>query len=131
MKKLIIISIITIASGLICFSVQAALLNTTKTTEMNGNLNAVANENGAGYSNRSVEEMVSSAIRLVTGLLGTIFIILICIAGFTWMTASGNDEKVKKSRDSIIALVIGLCLVIAAYALSAWIGALVGAITLK
>jgi hypothetical protein len=43
-------------------------------------------------------------------------------AGLSWMTASGNQEKVNKAKDLMINAVIGLVIVMAAYAITAFVG---------
>lgn len=65
---------------------------------------------------------VGSIIGLVLSFVGVIFLILMIFAGLTWMTASGNQEKVNKSKDLMINAVIGLVIVMAAYAITAFIG---------
>jgi ABC-type multidrug transport system permease subunit len=42
------------------------------------------------------------------GVLGLIFIILIIVAGFNFMTAGGDEQKVTKAKDSIRRAIIGL-----------------------
>jgi ABC-type nickel/cobalt efflux system permease component RcnA len=39
------------------------------------------------------------------------------IAGFTWMTSSGNEEKIKKATATIKAATIGLILTLSAWAI--------------
>ena len=63
-------------------------------------------------------EAIAKVIKIVLGFLGVIFIILILYAGFTWMTAAGNEEKVKKAKDIMVAAVIGVTIVLMAYAIT-------------
>lgn len=76
---------------------------------------------GAGYSTGadqgSVLDLVGSLINVALGLLGLVFIILIIVAGFNWMTAAGEEEKIKKAGSTIRAAVIGLLIVISAFAI--------------
>jgi hypothetical protein len=44
--------------------------------------------------------------------LGVIFIVMIIYGGYTWMTAAGNEEKVKKGKDILQTAIIGLVIVI-------------------
>jgi len=66
----------------------------------------------------SLSQMVSYVIKLVLSLLGIIFVILIIYAGFIWMTAAGNDEKIAQAKKTIISATIGLAIVLAAYAIT-------------
>jgi len=54
--------------------------------------------------------------------IGVVFMVLIIAAGFKWMTSGGNQTKVDKAKDLLIAAVIGLVIVLSAYAITAFIG---------
>ena len=41
--------------------------------------------------------------------------------GYNWMTAAGEEEKVRKAKDTIWRAVIGLTITIGSYAIWAWI----------
>lgn len=73
----------------------------------------------SGYtSTMSVGSIVALLVRAALGLLAIIFLILMIFAGFSWMTAGGDEAKVKKARDTIKTAVIGLLIVLAAYAIT-------------
>jgi len=65
----------------------------------------------------TIAEIMGAAVSAFLGLLGVIFTALIVYAGYYWMTAEGEEEKVKKAKDTIRQAIIGLVLVIAAYAI--------------
>jgi hypothetical protein len=69
----------------------------------------------------SVSETVSLIITIVLGLLGILFLVLMVYAGFLWMTAQGDEEKVAKATKMITAAVIGLIIIIAAYSITYFI----------
>ncbi|OGY44701.1 MAG: hypothetical protein A3J62_01630 [Candidatus Buchananbacteria bacterium RIFCSPHIGHO2_02_FULL_38_8] len=69
----------------------------------------------SGLGRQSPAIMIAYVIQVLLGLLGVIFIILIIYAGFMWMTSAGNEEKVGKAKNIIIAATIGLAIVLAAY----------------
>lgn len=100
--------------------VKAALLNEDKASEaFIENVDLVKEQsNDSNYVNRSVEETVGMVIRAAMTFLGAIFITLMIIAGINWMRAEGNEEMIAKSKKTIINLIIGLVLTVAAYALS-------------
>ena len=58
----------------------------------------------------------------VLAFICVIFLILIIFAGFTWMTSSGNEQKVDKAKNLITSSIIGLVIILAAYAITAFIG---------
>ena len=65
----------------------------------------------------SVSEILGTAVNVLLGMLGTIFIILIIIAGFNWMIAAGDEEKLTKAKNTIRRAIIGLLIVAASYAI--------------
>ncbi len=73
---------------------------------------------GAGLASGNIGPLIAQIIQGVLGLLGVIFIILMITAGFSWMTAGGNEEQVKKATSVIKSAVIGLIIVLAAYAIT-------------
>lgn len=62
--------------------------------------------------------IVARVIKVFLGLLGIIFVVLLVWAGFKWMTAGGDDDKVKEARDQIFVAVIGLLIVLASYTIA-------------
>ncbi len=55
------------------------------------------------------------------GLLGIIAVVIILYGGFIWMTAAGNEERVDKARKMIVAGVIGLAIILSAYAIARFV----------
>jgi uncharacterized membrane protein YwzB len=46
---------------------------------------------------------------------------MILFAGYNWMTAMGEKDKVQKAKDTLISAVIGLVIIIAAYAVTTFV----------
>lgn len=108
------------------------LINANTLTEMNNNVSSVGGVNGAGYdSSRTLEDIIGAGIKIVTSILGIIFVSLMFVAGNNWMQAGGNEEKVKKSQKTIRDLLIGLCLCLILYALSTGLGGLISGLLLN
>ena len=61
---------------------------------------------------------MATVIKTILALVGTIFLILTIYAGIMWMTAAGNDEQVGKAVGMIKSAVIGLVIVMSAYAIT-------------
>ena len=76
----------------------------------------------AGFEEYSQGEGVGKIIAIIIkgflSLLGVIFIILILIGGYNWMTAAGEEEKIKKAKDTLRRAIIGLLIVVSAYAIT-------------
>ncbi len=77
---------------------------------------------GSGYSTEvddtSLSTTIGGIIKSVLGMLGVIFFVLTFYAGFLWMTASGNDEKIEKAKNIITAATIGLIIIIMSYSIT-------------
>ena len=67
------------------------------------------------------EIFIGNIIQTILQFLGVIFLCFIIYGGFTWMTAADEADKVKKSKKIIKSSVIGLVIVVLAYAISAFI----------
>lgn len=82
---------------------------------------------GAGYNVASgenavtPEKIVGWVVQAVLGFLGIIFIVLMIYAGYLWMTARGNEQQAEKAKNLISAAVIGLVIVVSAYAISIFV----------
>lgn len=61
-------------------------------------------------------------IGLVLSFIGVLFLILMIYAGITWMTSAGNQDKVKQARDLMLNAIIGLVIVLSAYAIVSFLG---------
>ena len=72
--------------------------------------------------------IIGLIIRLFLYFMATFFVVLIIYAGGTWMTAGGNEEKVTKARTIITNSVVGIIIVLSAFAITVFVGqAAVGA----
>lgn len=73
---------------------------------------------GAGYGQNDLFSSVGNIITAVLSLLGVIFLGLLIYGGYVWMTARGNEQQVKKAQNTITTAIVGLVIVLAAYAIS-------------
>ena len=73
---------------------------------------------GTDSANVSVESIISTIIQIALSFLGVIFLILMIYGGSIWMTAQGNEQDVEKAKNLITAAIIGLIIVLSAYAIS-------------
>lgn len=81
-----------------------------------------------GLGNTDPREMAAQVVNIVLGFIGMIAVIIILLAGFRWMAAAGNEDKVMAAKKMLGAGVIGLVIVLAAFAIAQFmINALYGA----
>ena len=84
----------------------------------------------AGLGEEDLTAVIARIIRAILGFLGIVAVVIIIWGGFLWMTSGGTEEKVTKARKFIIMGIVGLAIVLAAYAIASFvINALVGAVT--
>jgi hypothetical protein len=72
----------------------------------------------ADLSEESLTSVIGKFIGIFLSVLGIIFLILILYAGFLWMTAAGNPDKVDKAKKLITQAVIGLIIILLAFTIT-------------
>ena len=65
----------------------------------------------------TISEFLGSGVNAFLSILGIIFIILILTAGYNWMTASGDEEKLRRAQKTILRATIGLAITVGSYAI--------------
>jgi hypothetical protein len=66
----------------------------------------------------SIELTVGKIVLIIISFLGVVFLGMIIYGGFTYMTAHGNEEKVKKAMGTIMSALLGFIVTLAAYVLT-------------
>ncbi len=74
-----------------------------------------------GLGRQDVRLTAARIISAVMGLLGTIVVVIMLYAGYEWMTAGGNDDKVGEAKKRMIYAVIGLAIILSAYAITRFV----------
>jgi len=122
MKKLFSAFILSLLFFSLIWSTASAQLLNTNSNAVN-TLSKTTNTAGGqgGLSQISIGALAAQIIQVVLGLLAVIFLVLLIIAGFQWMTAAGNEEQVKKSLATMKSAIIGLIIILAAYAITYFI----------
>ncbi|HTK04231.1 MAG TPA: pilin [Candidatus Eisenbacteria bacterium] len=70
-----------------------------------------------GLSTFDLRTYVGRIVRYFLGLLGIIAVTLMIYAGYIWMTSAGNPEKIDKAKKIMQNAVIGLVIIVSAYAI--------------
>ena len=79
--------------------------------------------------NSFVQTQTGRIIGVVLSFVGVIFLIMMIYAGIMWMTAQGNDQQVTKAKELLVNSIIGIIIIFAAYAITAFIGNFVSNLT--
>ena len=70
-----------------------------------------------GLGTRGLKETITAVLQVVLGFLGIVATLIILLGGFKWMTSQGSTEKVDEAKKLISAGVVGLVIILAAYAI--------------
>ncbi|MCF7845720.1 MAG: hypothetical protein K9L85_00605 [Candidatus Peribacteraceae bacterium] len=65
----------------------------------------------------SIREAIINWTNFFLGFLALIAMIILIFAGFMYITAAGNDEQAKKAKNTIMWVVVGIIVILIAYAL--------------
>jgi hypothetical protein len=117
-KNLIILSAIF---ALFIFPVFSSPVFAQTGDDKNYGLNTAASNTGLIRDQRP-QEIIGVVVGSALSLLGVIFFLLVIYAGIRWMLAQGNEQEVEKAKQILIAAIIGLIIVLAAYAVTSFIG---------
>jgi len=90
--------------------------------ETAGKVDAFKADTGRTFDTGFLASRAGQIIGLVLSFVGILFLGLIIYAGISWMTANGNEQKVSSAKDMIINASIGIIIVLAAYAITTYIG---------
>ena len=83
-----------------------------------------------GLGDKDPRDIAASVINVALGFLGIVAVVIILLGGFKWMTAAGNEDKVGEAKKLITAGIIGLIIILAAFAIAKFvIGSLLTATT--
>jgi len=91
------------------------------------NTGYLGNEVGTGGLNGNsvmtdIPQAIGRIVGIVLSLVGVFFFLLMIYGGFTWMFARGNEQNVEKAKSIIQSAIIGMIIVLAAYAITVFIG---------
>lgn len=122
--NILFLTVVLIAPGL----VFATTPNNEGLTQTEGYLKASpierlnnAAQNNGPYTTTANEFTLANILGVVINValsaLGVIFIFIVILSGYKWMTAEGSEDEVKKAKESMTRATIGLVVVLSSYAI--------------
>jgi hypothetical protein len=103
-------------------SAGLGLLQTGKMNDIKGSSDELQKKAGFETADRStLPTAVALVINVFIGLLGTIFLVLIVVSGWNWFTAQGDTKKIETAKARMVNAIIGLVIVISAYAVTVFV----------
>jgi len=76
----------------------------------------------AGFNDKDLLKLSGNALNIVLSFVGVLFLMVIMAGGWMWLVSGGQSAKVALAQKLIAAGVIGLVIVVAAYAIAVFIG---------
>ena len=70
-----------------------------------------------GLGTADLKSTVVHIIQWVLGILALVAVVMIIYGGFVWMMAAGNEERIEKAKKVISAAVVGLIIIMLAWAI--------------
>lgn len=114
-----------ISKHLISLAVLAFLVIPALTLTANAQFDPGLNQVSAGLnnslSNTDPRTVIGRIINMALGFLGVIAVGIILLGGFKWMTAGGNEEKTDEAKKLLGAGVIGLVIILSAWAIATFV----------
>ena len=101
---------------LILFKVNLVLAQSNDVTGVNDLANA-----GVNLAQSDLKQVIANIINIFLGFLGVLAVVLILYAGYLWMTSRGDEEKIKTAKGIIVSAVIGLVIILSAYAIASFV----------
>ncbi len=74
-----------------------------------------------GLGKTPLIETASRIINVALSMLGLVAVVIVLAGGFKWMTAGGNEEKTTEARKMIFSGIIGLAIILSAWAITLFV----------
>lgn len=103
----------------VCLALLALLTPTLVAAQVNFGINEINGTIGLTGSNPQV--VAARIINVALGFLGIIAVVIVLYGGFMWMTAAGNEERISKAKQILTAGIIGLVIIIMAWAIASYV----------
>ncbi|MFH1745103.1 MAG: pilin [bacterium] len=80
-----------------------------------------ANNVGLGGGDSDPRVVAVRILQLILTFLGIIAVVIIMYAGWLWMTSQGDEEKIRKAKQTLINAIIGMIIIMCAFLIVSWV----------
>lgn len=119
MLKKILFTSLLLFTCLAIFSPLPSLAQTapsdTGIKELQSNLGSFGKGIGFKEGDTDLKGRIAQIVNIALGMIGIVAVVFIIVAGYKWIIAEGNEEEIKKSKETIRNAVIGLLVVFISY----------------
>lgn len=70
---------------------------------------------------KALKDKIEPIFKLVFGLSGAIFVVVILVGGLQYLTSAGNEEAVARGKKTLTYGIIGITITIMSYAIAGYI----------
>jgi len=70
---------------------------------------------------KDIRTIIIEIVNIALTMLGILFIVLIVLSGYQWMTSGGNEDSITKARKRMVNAIIGLAIVLASWTITNFI----------
>jgi hypothetical protein len=68
-----------------------------------------------------VRQTAARIINVALGFLGIIAVVIVLLGGFKYMISGGNEEKTQEAKNLIVSGIIGLAIILSAWAITSFV----------
>ncbi|PIP60457.1 hypothetical protein COX00_03160 [Candidatus Uhrbacteria bacterium CG22_combo_CG10-13_8_21_14_all_47_17] len=116
MKKFVgFVATLTIAAG----TALPAVTFAQGLTANDLGVNAISNNIKLGSGD--VRQTAANIINVALGFLGIIAVVIVLVGGFKYMISGGNEEKTSEAKNLIVSGIIGLAIILSAWAITSFV----------
>jgi len=108
---------------------EATALDTLGVNVITGDDPAAGDFEGISLGQADLRVTIAKIINAALSLLGIVAVVVTLIGGFFWMTAGGNDEQIEKAKGWIFSGIIGLAIILSAFAIAQFVISKLGSAT--
>jgi len=113
-----------VAAFAMTFGMAAALALPVFAQGINANdlgVNAIESGGGLKLGGGDVRQTAARIINVALGFLGIISVVIVLLGGFKYMISGGNEEKTTEAKNLIISGIIGLAIILSAWAITKFV----------
>ncbi len=88
-------------------------------TENDLGVGAISNSISLGQGD--VRQTAAKIINVALGFLGIIAVVIVLLGGFKYMISGGNEEKTTEAKNLIVSGIIGLAIILSAWAITSFV----------
>lgn len=110
------------ATSMIAAATALPLITHAQGGGLNANdlgVNAIQSEIKLGSGD--VRQTAARIINVALGFLGIIAVVIVLIGGFKYMVSGGNEEKTTEAKNLIVSGIIGLAIILSAWAITSFV----------